>query len=81
MFSISISQSIYLYRSPIVWEQRKKNRWKALPMVMCEALEEGYDNYSTGKGSVKEKILDKEVSFIHKSLLRNVVLKLCLVYC
>lgn len=50
-------------------------------MVMCEALEEGYDNYSTGKGSVKEKILDKEVSFIHKSLLRNVVLKLCLVYC
>lgn len=46
-------------------------------MVMCEALEEGYDNYTTGKGSVKEKVLDKEVSFVLKSvcpsLLRDVV--------
>lgn len=56
---------IYHFRSPIVWEQRKKNRWKTLPMVMCEALEEGYTNYTSSKGSVKEKILDKEVCWLN----------------
>ena len=50
------------HRSQTVWEQRnKKNRWKALPLAMCEALEEGYANYQNKKGAVKEKILDKEV--------------------
>eukprot|EP00111_Clytia_hemisphaerica_P024656 TCONS_00072678-protein len=51
-------------QSKTVWEQRKKkNRWKALPLAMCEALEEGYLNYQNRKGAVKEKVLDKEVDY------------------
>lgn len=52
-------------KSPIVWEQHKKNRWKTLPGRMCEALEEGYTRMQARKSNVasKEKILEMEVDF------------------
>ena len=57
------------YRSNIVWEQYKKNRWKTLTFRMCEALEEGYEKAQQGRRSVsgKEKVLDMEVTIILKN--------------
>ena len=56
-------------RSEIVWEQKKKSRWKTLPGKMCDALEEGYLKTQGRKNISKEKILEMEVSMVDNFLL------------